>query len=154
MGDNRRVRFASIDGLRRGDLLVAGEIWLDDVFKSCWATREAMKLATHLVRYMAAPDPAVLTLSAIEGKLQLGSEEIKFALRLMQMYGSVEAFVFERDELRVALHLSCLQRLRVMEVRSRLELLTGTASQEPPIDESTWLPTGLPPEEPQTKTAA
>lgn len=143
MFDNRRVRFSTIDGLRRRDLVIAGEVWLNDIFNCCWATREAMKLATHLVRYMAAPDAAALTVSAIEGKIQLGVEEIKFALRLMQMYGSVEAFAVERDEIRVALHISSLQRLRVIEVSNKLELLSGATSQEPPVQEATWRPAAV-----------
>jgi hypothetical protein len=143
MDDKRRVRFATIEGLRRSDLATAGEVWIDDVFKSAWVTREAMKLATHLVRYMAAPDPAELTVSALAGQLQLGPEEIKFALRLMQIYGSVEAFTFERDEVKVALHLSSLQRLRVLEVRCRLEELDRLRSGEPPVAEARWHPTPL-----------
>ncbi|MDX2157419.1 MAG: hypothetical protein SFW09_13005 [Hyphomicrobiaceae bacterium] len=135
----RRVRFESIQGLRRDDLGTAGEIWLADLCAAVWATREAMKLGAHLVRYMVAPDPKLLTLSSIEGQIQIGREDVQFALRLLKLYRAVEDFTIEGDELRVALHLTSVQRLKVLEVRHRLaELMRAAAAEIQPSGR--WVP--------------
>jgi hypothetical protein len=42
--DQRRVRFASVDGIAREDLPLAYEVWLDEFIRAPWMTREAMKL--------------------------------------------------------------------------------------------------------------
>ena len=150
MKELRRARFASIDGLQRSDLRLAGEVWLDDVCRAQWTTRDAMKLAAHLVRYMANSDPSLLTLSSIEGQTQMAPEEVKAALRLMHLYICVEAYTIEKNELRVALHLSELQRLRVLEARCRLDRLRVQLGREEqshrPSDH--WVPEASAAEEP------
>lgn len=139
----RRVRFDSIEGLHRADLGIAGEVWLRDVCKATWATRDCMKIAAHVARYMAAPDPRLLTPSKIEQQLQLGRDEMKAALRLMKLYRVVEAFNLEADGLRAALHLSTLQRLEVLEVRHRLDVLCRQRGVEP-ASGGRWLPPAEP----------
>lgn len=138
----RRVRFESIEGLQRRDLGIAGEVWLDDVCASKWASREAMKLAGHLVRYMSMPDARQVALARIEHQLQLTREEISTALRQLRHHWAIEAFSVSGDELRVALHLTVLQRLRVLEARHRLEFLMRQTAPEPglPPPGQRWVP--------------
>ena len=119
----RRVRFDSIEGLQRRDLGIAGEVWLRDVCGAKWASREVMKLAAHLVRYMSIGDPRLVLLSRIEHQVQITKEDVHQALRLMRLYRAVEAYSVEGEELRAALHLSTLQRLAVLETRYRLDFL-------------------------------
>lgn len=126
--ENRRVRFASINGLTREDLPIAGELWRDDACRAPWATRETMKIAALLIRYVTMPDPEQLTLGSIERHIQLTSGEVTLSLKLLRLYGAVEAYTVERDEIRVAMHLSLLQRLRVLEARRRMaELMLDPA---------------------------
>jgi hypothetical protein len=140
--ESRRVRFESIEGLQRRDIGLAGEVWLQDICESKWATREAMKLAAHLVRYMAAADLRQIAVSRIEHQIGLTRDEIQFALRQMRLFRAVEAYSTNGDELRVALHLSTLQRLRVLEARHRLEYLMRQTAPHPGVPPAgqRWLP--------------
>jgi len=144
MIEARRVRFESIEGLQRRDIRLAAEVWLKDVYDSRWASRETMKLAGHLVRYMSVPDVRQVAIARIEHQLQLTREEIGAALRQMRHFWAIEAFSVSGDELRVALHLTTLQRLRVLEARHRFEFLLRQTAPEaglPPAGEK-WLPPG------------
>lgn len=130
--EQRRVRFSSIDGIERDDLPLACEIWREDIFKSPWADREAMKLATLFVRYIANPDPSLVVLREIESQCQLTREEVMRSFTIMRSYGAIDSFTFQRDDVRVYLHLSLLQRLRVLETRSRFRQLRGVSSMKRP----------------------
>ena len=138
----RRVRFESIEGLQRRDVGLAGEVWLEDVMQSKWASREAMKLAAHLVRYMATGDARMLVLSRVEHQAQLTRDEIKAALRGLKQHRAVEAYSINGDMLLVGLHLSMLQKLRALEARHRLEYLSRQLAPEPANVSPTgrWLP--------------
>lgn len=125
--EQRRVRFSSIDGIERDDLPLACEIWREDIFASSWADREAMKLATLFVRYIANPDPSLVVLREIESQCQLTREEVVRSFTIMRSYGAIDSFTFQRDDVRVYLHLSLLQRLRVLEARSRFRQLRSTS---------------------------
>ena len=126
--ENRRIRFATIDGLNREDLPLAAEVWREDLRSEVWATRDMLRLATLLVRYMADARPEHATLSYIERTCQLDRPQIQEALRLMRNYGAVEAFSLDGEVLRVALNLSLLQRLRVLKCRREFLELIGDAS--------------------------
>jgi hypothetical protein len=82
--ENRRIRFATIDGLNRDDLPLAAEVWREDLRSEVWATRDMLRLATLLVRYMANARPEHATLSYIERTCQLDHPQIQEALRLMR----------------------------------------------------------------------
>lgn len=140
--DSRRIRFESIEGLHRRDLGIAGEVWLKDVCDAKWATREAMKLAAHLVRYMASADIRQAGLSRIEHQAQMTREEISNTLRSMRLHRAIEAYSIEGDDLRAALHLSTLQRLQVLETRHRLEYLMRQTAPELPNSQggAPWRP--------------
>ncbi len=143
MSDQRRVRFASIEGLAREDLPLAGEIWLDELFRAPWASREAMKLAAHFVRYMADPDPSHLIMRAMEREFQFTRDDIQRALVLLRTFAAIDAFTLEKDDLKVALNLSLLQRLRVLETRRRLMELVSAANTRTaplPVKEPRWAP--------------
>lgn len=131
MIENRRVRFICIEGIERSDLGLTGEIWLEDLSRAVWASREALRLGVHLIRYMAQPDPAKLNLKVIETELQISRDEIRRALALMQSYGAVAAFSVQRDEIRVGLTLTVMQRLRVLEAKHRWQELSARAADVP-----------------------
>ncbi len=138
--EQRRVRFDSIDGLKREDLGTAGEIWLADLCLAPWASREAMKLGAHLVGYMAGPDPRLVKLQHIDAAIQVTREEVKAALRVMKLFGAVTAFSIDQEELRVALHLTSLQRLKVLETVSRLDYFMQSAPQDATSTAKRWVP--------------
>jgi len=50
---------------------------------------------------------------------------VKKALNSMRMYGAVDSFTLDRDDVRVYLNLTPLQRLRVLETKRRLLELQG-----------------------------
>jgi hypothetical protein len=134
MVDPRKVRFAAIEGIDRADLPLAYEIWLDDVFKSPWATREAMKLAQQMVRYMLKPNPQMISMNEIETLCQITPEDTRKTLALMRSFGTIDSFQVSRFDIQAHLHLSLLQRLRVLETRQRLEHLTLAQAQSPADD--------------------
>ena len=141
--DQRRVRFASIEGLTREDLPLAGEIWLDELYRAPWVSREIMKLGAHFVRYMANPSPGSLMLKEIERHHQLLREDVARALALMVTFNAVDAFTIEKDTFKAALNLSLLQRLRVLETKSRLAGLQAASVASPaalPVGEPRWVP--------------
>jgi hypothetical protein len=145
MSEQRRVRFATIEGLAREDLPLAGEVWLDDIYRAPWASREAMKLAAHFVRYMGLADPAQLVLREIEREYQMVRDDVQRALVLLRTFGAVEAFALEKDDLKVALNLSLLQRLRVLQTRKELDMLMSERTGQPitkplPVREPRWNP--------------
>ena len=125
MIDQRRLRFADITGLERRDLPLATEIWLEDIFKAPWINRETMKLCAYFVRYMSRPDASALTLREIENQCQLSADDVRKCLVLMRTFGTAEAFVIDRSDIRVALRLSITQRLRTLEAKHRLKALLG-----------------------------
>jgi hypothetical protein len=131
MTDLRKVRFGDIDGLERSDLPLACEIWLDDLFKAAWVPKEAMKLGCQLARYMIVLDPAMLSFNQFETVCQLSPDEARKTMQVMKVFGVLQDYVCERSEIRVTLHLSIMQRLRVLEAKQRLILALGRDIQYP-----------------------
>lgn len=147
--DHRRVRFASIDGIGREDLALAREVWLEDLVKASWASREAMKLGAHFMRYMAMAAATVVSLREIEVQAQLTREDVRRALTLMQTFGAISSFSIDRDEVKVALVLSLLQRLRVLETRRRFNELLGADAVLPwHAEPADWEPVTRPAAQP------
>lgn len=142
--DNRRIRFATIDGLGREDLPLAAEIWREDLRCQVWASREIQKLATLFVRYMADARPENALISHMERSCQIDRMQIQQCLQQMRVYGAVEAFALDGDVLKAALNLSILQRLRVLRCRKELDALISeraVASNRFPLrDTPEWLP--------------
>ncbi len=60
----------------------------------------------------------------MEREFQFTRDDIQRALVLMRTFAAIDAFTLEKDDLKVALNLSLLQRLRVLETRRRLTELT------------------------------
>lgn len=144
MKDLRRIRFATIDGLRRSELPLACDIWADDLYRAPWGTRETMKLGAFLVRYITdGMSPNLATLGGVELRTQLGRDEVKQALKTMYLYRAIEAYSIEKNELRVALRLSDMQRALVLEAAERLESLVARRPGSAGIREPRWLPSGV-----------
>lgn len=131
MPELRKIRFASIEGIERVDLPLANEVWLDDLYKASWATKEMMKLGCHLVRYMARPDPGMLSFSQFETVCQLTPEESRKTLQVMKVFGAIQDFVCERNDIRATLNLSLLQRLKVLEAKQRFLAALGSGTDIP-----------------------
>ena len=129
--EQRRVRFSSIDGIDRADLPLACEIWLHDLFSASWVTREAMKLGSHLARYICRPEASTLNVMDIESHCQLNHEEVRKALSLMRSFGAAENFLCDRVDVKAALTLTVLQRLKVLETKHRFAMLARADSVRP-----------------------
>ncbi len=149
MHENRRIRFASIEGLQRSDLPIAVEIWLEELCQQFWATRDMVKLATLFKRHMQDPDPERLNLSYIDRYCQLERKQVNDSLRLMYTYGVVESFSLEDEQLRASLSLSLLQRLRTLELSERFKKITTVERNAPHIPAATpsdrWVPSTVDP---------
>ena len=133
ISENRRVRFGNLPSVGKADVIAASEMWLDDLIRAPWATREAMKLAAHLVNYMLSANRAILHVREIETTLQLNREEINRALNLMRLFRTVATFTVEKDEVQAGLYLSGQQMLRLVELRQRQFALLA-AHREPAPD--------------------
>lgn len=125
MPDHRHIRFSNIDGLDLHDLPVACEVWLEELGRQPWVSREALKLCNHFKRYMERPDPRMLLLSRIESECHIDKELVIETVRQMYIYGAVSGYAVENNVLRVSLNLTVLQRLRVLETGRRLIELTA-----------------------------
>jgi len=123
VSEHRRLRFSDIQGIERSDLAFACDIWLEDIFRATWGTRDVMKLAAYFVRYMSKPDANALSIREVESQIQMAPEELRKTLVLMRSFNAVEGFLIERNDIRVGLKLSHMQRLRVLEARSRFTAL-------------------------------
>lgn len=115
--DRRRIRFASISGIERTEIPIAAEVWLETISQSCWADRNIVKLATHLLKYLKAPVPSMVEIGSIERSTGLDRRQLDANLRSMAMYGAIENFDCSGKDLRASLNLTYLQRLRVLEIR-------------------------------------
>lgn len=142
--EQRRVRFADIGGLVREDLALACEVWLDDLAGAAWGTRDATKLGVYLMRYIADAARAPMSFNEIERRLQMDRKYLMQSLVLMRTYGAVVDFAVDKEELKVALNLSLLQRLRVLEGQRRLAELAAwrrETSEYVPIQAGeSWVP--------------
>ncbi len=123
--EQRRVRFADIGGLTREDLPLACEVWLDDLARAAWGTRDATKLAVYLMRYIVDPQRTPITFGEIERRLQMDRKYLMQSLVLMRTYAAVVEFAVDKDDLKVSINLSLLQRLRVLEGQRRLSDLAA-----------------------------
>jgi hypothetical protein len=142
MRENRRLRFAEIDGLNRSDLPLAAEVWLEDVKSQSWASRDIIKLATQFLRYIIEPKPEMLRLSRIERICQLDRMQVLEALRLLQVFGAVDAYAVDKNSVSISLNLSLLQRFRVLSVRKQFEALLSESQSDwsGPAREEKWRP--------------
>mgnify|MGYP000861800548 CR=1 FL=1 len=143
MIEKRRIRFSNFDRLERLDVTLAIEIWVEDVLKAPWATREIMRVAAQIAGYVRKTDPAPLTLREMESQLQLTREDVNRALSQLRLFSAITSFTVEKDDVMVALNLSFLQLLRLIETKSRYATLVN-ASQTGVLKEATeerrWQP--------------
>ncbi|MGD9784331.1 MAG: hypothetical protein AB7E80_13190 [Hyphomicrobiaceae bacterium] len=129
MIDQRRVRFSTLGPLRRPDLPLIVEVWREDAVNAPWASRESMKLAGILASYVLNSDQIAVGVRVLENNHNLLKEDVRRALSSMTIFGLVEAFSIEGDDIRVALRLSSLQLVRILEMKRTLATLTGTTSE-------------------------
>lgn len=125
MTENRRVRFSNLGEVGKGEIIAASELWLEDLIRAPWATREAMKLAAHLVNYMLSANRAILHVREMETMLQLNREEINRALGLLRLFRAISSFSVEKDEVCASLYLSTAQMIRLIEMKKRQLALLG-----------------------------
>jgi hypothetical protein len=137
--DNRFVRFANIDGLTRDDLPLAYEMWLQDLYRAPWASKEMMKLGALFVRYMVSPTGGPFSMGEIEIVCQIAPEEVRKTLAGMKGFGAIDSFVCAKAEAKVALNLSLLQRLQVLEAKRRFAAVMPGAQRIWTTPGETWV---------------
>lgn len=141
MDDQRYVRFATLGRVDKDDVRLAADIWLDDALNAPWASKETMKLAGILCRYMMSPNAERLNLKAMEDLYQLNADAARRALVLFSLYGMIEAYSTDGNELRAALRLSPLQTLRVLKTKYELKTLEQDRSAfAMPLESGSWVP--------------
>ena len=142
MEDQRCVRFASIGHVEPEELQLIVDVWLEDALKAPWSNKDTMKLAGVLAHYIAKPSRDILNLKAMEDTHQLNADSARRALVLFSLYGLIDAFSTENNELRAALRLSQTQLVRVLKTKRELDALLGNDA-DPVIAETQdrWEPT-------------
>jgi hypothetical protein len=141
--EKRRVRFSSIQGIEREDLPLAAEIWYSELISQIWASRDVIKLAMLLTRYMCEPNEQLVSVNNIERSFNMDVRATLDALRQMEMFGAIEAFSIKDNELHASLHISLLQRVKVLETKARILELSGAHTMDEFLsDEETdrWQP--------------
>jgi hypothetical protein len=136
--DLRKIRFANLDGISRDDIPLANEIWVQDVFRAPWATQPMMKLAMLFVRYMNTPGMS-LNMGDLEITCQISADEVRKTLVVMRGFGAIDSFQTGKVELQVALNLSLLQRLAVLETRRRFTAVLPGAQRIWTQPGETWV---------------
>ncbi len=141
MNDQRCVRFASLARVEREELELVLDVWLEDALRAPWATKDTMKLAGVLAHYITAPSRDILNLRAIEDLYQLSADSARRSLVLFSLFGLIDAYSTENNELRAALRLSKPQLLRVLKTKKELNalLVNDTVSTISETAES-WAP--------------
>jgi hypothetical protein len=139
--ENRQVRFANIDGLTREDLPLACEVWLQDLYRAPWASKEMMKLGALFVRYMASPTGGAFSMGEIEIVCQIAPEEVRKTLAGMKGFGVIDSFTCAKAEAKAALNLSLLQRLQVLETKRRFAAVLPGAQRIWTTPGETWVAT-------------
>lgn len=130
MIENRRVRFATLDGFDRDDLALISDIWLADICAAPWASRESLKLAAIFMQWIREPSPTDLDPRQIEDRFQISREEVQKSLVLLKTFGLIEAFTLNRGELKASLRLGPLQKLKVLESKRRMSELLALERRE------------------------
>ncbi|MCB1521490.1 MAG: hypothetical protein KDJ37_13060 [Hyphomicrobiaceae bacterium] len=120
MIDQRRVRFASLGPFVREDLPLVAEVWRDDIVHAPWASRETMKLGAVLAAYIINREPHTVGIRALENNHNLLREEVRRSLAMMTIFGFVEGFNVEGDDVRVALRLTAMQTVRILDMKQKL----------------------------------
>ena len=85
-----------------------------------------MKLGAHLASYIRAASTTSLLFRELETVIQVTRDQVQRAMGMMRLFGYVQAFSIEREEMKVAMRLSSLQRLRVLEVKAQTRVLAET----------------------------
>ena len=119
MTENRRLRFHNLPTVGKDEIALACEVWLDDLVRSPWATREVMKLGAHMVNYIQSANQATLQFREIETIIQLNREEVNRTINSMKLFRVVKDFAIDKDEIKANLHLSTSQIMRILEMRIR-----------------------------------
>ena len=133
MIDARQLRFGDISGIKRKDLPIAVEIWLQDITSSGWATRDVIKLATLFSAYIKQPKSDVLDFNAVERSTGLEKDKVVEASSAMTSFGAMQQFDYSGPRIKATLNLSFLQRLRVLELCCRFaELRADLRGEELP----------------------
>jgi len=158
MNEQRRVRFASLEPFTRDDLPLIVEVWRDDVVRAPWASRETMKLAGILTSYILSPASHIVALDGLENLHHLQKQEVQRALGMLSIFGLVEAFNIDGNQLRVALRLTLMQTVRVSELKRALAMPGSTQQAdnvveaerpEPRAAREAWVPDA--PQAPRTE---
>ncbi len=142
--ENRRIRFAGIDGISRRDIPLAATVWLDDLRGQSWISRDIIKIATYFARYMVQPDEFSMGLRHVESACRLESKQVIEALTQMQMFGAIEAYSVDDGLVRASLNLNLLLRLQILEALTRfaeLNAIRRRDAKSPALrDKKRWAP--------------
>lgn len=135
MIENRRVRFTNVGKLDTLSLGLACEVWLKDLVRAPWASREAMKLSAHMMNYVRMANPANMQLREMETLLQLTRDEINRALGLMKLFGVLSTYAVEKDDVRASLTLSPVQTLEMLELQARYLAVAPAEPSQPSAEQ-------------------
>lgn len=122
------VSFAAVDFIDADERAIAAEVWLEELCRSAWTTKEVMKIGAFLSKLCAESSMAPLHLKDIESRYNIQQGEIMMALNMMTTFRVVDSFDTERGQIIVRLRLGLIQSIRVREERAKLAALAVPAA--------------------------
>ena len=122
------VCFAAVDFLDADERGLASEIWLDDLCRSPWASKEAMMIGAFISRLAAEASTAPLHLKDIESRYNIQLGEITMSLNMLQTFRTVDSYDSDRGQIVVRLRLGLAQMVRVRELHARFVAMKAGAS--------------------------
>jgi len=118
------VHFAAVEFVDAEERNIAAEVWLDDLCRAAWTTKEVMKIGAFLSKLAAESSTAPLFLKDIESRYNIQQGEISMALNMMTTFRVVDGVTADRGQLLVRLRLGLIQSIRVREERAKLAALS------------------------------
>lgn len=122
------VHFAAVDFIDADERGIAAEVWLDDICRAPWPSKEALKIGAFLSRLAAEGTTTPLHLKDIESRYNIQQGEITMSLNMLQTFRTIEGFDSDRGQIVVRLRLGLLQSIRVREAYARHVALNAGAA--------------------------
>lgn len=128
------IRFSGPEMGTPASSALAAEIWLKELCEAPWCSRAAMRAGAFVSETIRIGCPPVVMFRDMESACNLSRDEIHLGLTLLKNFGCLEHYSSSEREVTIVARLSTLQRLRVLEMKERLDEIDRPrfAPPEPP----------------------
>lgn len=123
--------FANFAPASHDQLVIAIEIWHDEICHGSWASKEAMRIGALLSDNVRSCSRQLLNVKDIESSLSIPKDDTLRTFKMLKLFGFVESFSVEGiGNLAISLRLSALQKIRVLETARKLAELSSSELSE------------------------